>query len=148
MATIKEEIMSIAEAQGYEGEGGSTIAEAVNALGSVMGGGGSGGSDTMVVTITQGGITDGSITYAADKTIAEIIEHIDAGGDVVALYDDSMGAKASVISYHLQTFGRNYAIFASLRATQGSAKNLISGASIYMLEISETGVKQYHGAIK
>ena len=37
MATIKEEIMSIAEAQGYEGEGGSTIAEAVNALGSVMG---------------------------------------------------------------------------------------------------------------
>lgn len=44
MSTIKEEIMSIAEAQGYEGEGGSTIAEAVNALGSVMGGGGSGGA--------------------------------------------------------------------------------------------------------
>lgn len=37
MATIKEEIMSIAEAQGYEGKSSGTIAEAVNALGSVMG---------------------------------------------------------------------------------------------------------------
>lgn len=39
MATIQQEIMSIAEAQGYEGDAPSTIAEAVNALGSVMGGG-------------------------------------------------------------------------------------------------------------
>lgn len=40
MATIKEEIMSIAEANGYEGDAPQTIAEAVNALGTVMGGGG------------------------------------------------------------------------------------------------------------
>lgn len=127
MATIKEEIMSIAEAQGYEGEGGSTIAEAVNALGSVMGGGG-GGSATMIVTITGYGST-----YAADKTIAEIIEHVDSGGDVIAVYDQSRGAKESMFVFRLQTYGRSYATFAM---TPTSAQ----GATIYYLGITTDAV--------
>ena len=84
MATIKEEIMSIAEAQGYEGEGGSTIAEAVNALGSVMGGGGSGGggdggAQLMIVHFTS---QNGSLV--ADKSFAEIQQAYTAGSVVFA----------------------------------------------------------------
>ena len=42
MSTIKDEILSIATEQGYEGDAPKTIAQAVNALGTVMGGGGGG----------------------------------------------------------------------------------------------------------
>ena len=117
MATIKEEIMSIAEAQGYDGDTPSTIAEAVNALGSVIGGGGSGGgSATMVVTIsTNAG------RLSADKTVAEIVEHIDSGGDVIAVYDESMGAKQSVRVYHMQAYGQDHVTFATFdRSSSGS----------------------------
>jgi len=42
MATKKEELAAIAEANGYDGDAPKTIAEAVNALGTVMSGGGGG----------------------------------------------------------------------------------------------------------
>ena len=81
MATIQQEIMSIAEAQGYEGKSSGTIAEAVNALGTVMGGGGSGGggSEPFVVTFTSGA---GS-TRIADKTVAEIYNAAASGRFVI-----------------------------------------------------------------
>ena len=79
MATIKEEIMSIAEAQGYEGEGGSTIAEAVNALGSVIGGGGSGGDAPLVVNFKEG--NNGLV---ADKSYNEIVQAVTSGKIVFA----------------------------------------------------------------
>ena len=117
MKTIKEEIMSIAEAQGYEGEGGSTIAEAVNALGSVMGdyelpaatattlGGvkvGDGLSVTNDGTLSASGggggggygmvvtITLSNGTFVADKTIDEVIDYLNAGNkDLIAVWDPS-----------------------------------------------------------
>ena len=71
MATKKEEIVAIAEAQGYEGDTPSTIAEAVNALGSVMGGGGSGGGGNLV-KVTFSFSETGPII--ADKTNKEIYD--------------------------------------------------------------------------
>lgn len=81
MATIQQEIMSIAEANGYDGDAPKTIAEAVNALGTVMGGGGSGGGDPFVVTFTNAGST-----YSADKTYTEVIEAMKAGKVVLGKY--------------------------------------------------------------
>lgn len=77
--------MSIAEAQGYEGDAPSTIAEAVNALGSVMGGGGSGGADTGLLVV-HFGEQDDSIT--ADKSFNEIASAIDAGQIVFGTFYD------------------------------------------------------------
>ena len=80
MATIKEEIMSIAEAQGYEGEGGSTIADAVNALGSVMGGGGGGGADIMFVEFTNSEQQQTGYNFTSSKTAEEVYNHMIGGG--------------------------------------------------------------------
>ena len=77
MATKKEEIVAIAEAQGYEGDTPSTIAEAVNALGSVIGGGSGGGAGmTIHGTLVY---ESGNPTVTLDKTRDEIKAYIEAG---------------------------------------------------------------------
>lgn len=88
MATIQQEIMNIAEAQGYEGDAPQTIAEAVNALGTVMGGGGSGGGGGgMVIHATGGGDT-----LTTDVTYEQVAAYIEAGNyDAVVIHDHSMG---------------------------------------------------------
>ena len=135
MATIQQEIMTIAEAQGYEGKSGGTIAEAVNALSSVMGGGGGGGAEPLIVTISM---NMGQLS--ADKTAAEIVEHIDGGGDVIAVHDQSMGAKASVQVFRMQRYGRNYASFATF--DRDSSGRMM----FYYLGIDETGVTLNSGS--
>jgi len=109
MATIQQEIMSIAEAQGYEGKSSGTIAEAVNALGSVMGDyelpaatattlGGIKVGDGLAVesdgTLSASGggaeplivhITGSTGSYVADKTFAEIGEAVAAKRPVYAI---------------------------------------------------------------
>lgn len=76
MATIKDEIVTIATEQGYEGDAPQTIAEAVNALGSVMGGGGGGGgAEPLFVHFTPTSYSP--LTYAADKTFEEIAEAVE-----------------------------------------------------------------------
>ena len=102
METIKEEIVPIAEAQGYEGEGGSTIAEAVNALGTVMGGGGSGGGggELFIVKITVTNTQSGT-TITADKTFAEIGEAVRASLPVWALITGLTDGSNDVWNYQL-----------------------------------------------
>ena len=83
MSTIKDEILSIATEQGYEGDAPQTIAGAVNALGTVIGGGGSGGG--MVIHVT---CDDKYTTYTADKTYEEILAYYEDGNtDIVLRFD-------------------------------------------------------------
>ena len=124
MATIQQEIMSIAEAQGYEGKSSGTIAEAVNALGSVMGdyelpvatsttlGGvkvgdglsvtndgtlsaSGGGSEPLIVHFTR---QDSS--YVADKTFDEVGEAVVAGRlvfAVIASFYEGINGEAKIL---------------------------------------------------
>jgi hypothetical protein len=116
MATIKEEIMSIAEKQGYEGEGGSTIAEAVNALGSVMGGGG----ECPVIPLTQTRDTSsGQLVYAiADGctiTWNALRDAAKRGDDVRCVLDTGTYGNTNVTVFHLDNLfdseDNSYAVF-------------------------------------
>lgn len=119
--TTEEEATDAAEAAIEEAlEEGGAIAEAI-------------ADSLMVVNITSSGMT-----FTADKTIDEIIDHIDNGGNVVAHYDESNGAKASVFVFHLQTFGRNYAMFAALRSKASD-----TSAKLFMLNIDANGVAYF-----
>lgn len=80
MATIKEEIMSIAEEQGYEGEAPQTIAGAVNALGTVMGGGGGGGANVMIVEFTDEVPQQTGSEFTSSKSAEEVYNHVMGGG--------------------------------------------------------------------
>lgn len=81
MATIKDEILSIATEQGYDGDAPQTIAQAVNALGTVIGGGGGGGAEPLVVRFTMTSETEAS----ADKTFTEVSDAVVAGRQVVGV---------------------------------------------------------------
>ena len=78
MSTIKDEIIGIAEEQGYEGEAPKTIAQAVNALGTVIGGGG--GIVAFDFTAQEGAQTN----YETDATCSEIYDAVDSGNLVFA----------------------------------------------------------------
>lgn len=104
MATKKEELAAIAEAQGYEGDTPSTIAEAVNALGTVMGGGSGGGGVTFVdFTFNQS-----TGKYDASLTNKEICDLVDSGALVVGRWKSvsSGGSQTDCYYYRL-----DYAVF-------------------------------------
>jgi hypothetical protein len=105
MATIQQEIMSIAEAQDYDGDAPSTIAQAVNALGSVIGGGGSGGAGVTFVDFTFNQSTG---KYDASLTNKEICDLVDSGALVVGRWKSvsSGGSQTDCYYYRL-----DYAVF-------------------------------------
>ena len=132
MATIKEEIMSIAEAQGYEGDGGSTIAEAVNALGSVMGGGGSGGGGNLVkVTISP----NGTGPLIADKTNKEIYDLYHEGA---LIYFKIVGDHANDYwTYTGGTITTSYDVY-MLTSNEGGPANY--KVNVYYLSANDNGM--------
>lgn len=102
MATIKDEILSIATEQGYEGDTPQTIAGAVNALGTVIGGGGGGGAG-MIITATGG-----DETLTTDVTYADAVAYVNEGNyDVVVIHDHSMSGYDNRV-YTLGSFGMTY----------------------------------------
>lgn len=119
----------------WYGDGGPVGGYGNNTGGGDDSGGGSGGSAAMVVTIST---NMGQLS--SDKTVAEIVEHIDNGGDVIAVYDQSMGAKASVFVYHIQRYGQKYVTFAAFDRTSSGSM------TFYYMTIDKTdGVTMQQG---
>lgn len=154
MATKKEEIVAIAEAQGYEGDTPQTIAEAVNALGSVMGdyelpaatatmlGGvkvgdglsvesdgtlsASGGADIMRVTFTAY-----QTYWRANKESQEIVEHINNGGTVdlklVSTLNGTTSSEVGLMSASYNSYTKNYNIELRFEQLKGWTYSASSG---------------------
>lgn len=80
MSTIKDEILSIATEQGYEGDAPKTIAGAVNALGTVIGGGGGGGANVMIVEFTNEVPQQTGSEFTSSKSAEEVYNHVMSGG--------------------------------------------------------------------
>ena len=133
MATIQQEIMSIAEAQGYEGKSSGTIAEAVNALGSVIGGGGEGDAGVVFVDFTanQSGKFDASLTNKeicdlADSGILVVgrAKSVESGGYRTDYYYYSLSY--AIVNKGSNTYDIDFVGMSATGAQTGSVSLLIT----------------------
>lgn len=103
MATIKDEILSIATEQGYEGDAPKNIAQAVNALGTVIGGGGSGGGVALHITLNENAEPVGKCEYTPFQLYdMAITQNIPIMFNVSAIDEDRILTKnSSEVAYSL-----------------------------------------------
>ena len=112
MPTIKDTITTLATDAGYDGDRPQTIADAIEAYGAVAGGGG-GGVSIMKVTVS-GGVG----STVCDKTYADVLAHLQAGGIAIAGWDPL--GNGSEFVYQLSNWNLYVVTFTRMQIDQQS----------------------------